>query len=121
MEEDIEKSKNNLINYIENDPYFNGTYKPITDFEKFCYEHCKDIENLIARNKELESALDNSVSKDEIKEKIEELDKRYKGIEANYTEEELDNGDEIGLDDYIEMEKIQMSQRELQELLNKGE
>ena len=56
------------------------------------------------------------IPKSKIKEKIEELNKKYKGIESNYTEEELDSGDE-GLDDYIEMQKIQMADNILQELL----
>lgn len=42
-----EKSIKNLKEYMERDPYFNGTCKVESDFDKFCYEHCKDIDNLI--------------------------------------------------------------------------
>lgn len=38
-----EKAIANLKYYIEQDPYYNGTYSPVTDFEKYCYEHCNDI------------------------------------------------------------------------------
>mgnify|MGYP003291835452 CR=1 FL=1 len=59
---------------------------------------------------------ENYIPKSKIKEKIEELNKKYKEIESNYTEEELDNGDE-GWDDYIEMQKIQMADNILYELM----
>ena len=64
------------------------------------------IRNLIARNKELESALNNSVSKDEIKEKQQKLyDKarEEEGFIYNH------------IDEYYYATEI------LQELLNKGE
>ena len=50
----MEETINNLKKYIERDPYWNGEFKPVTDFEKFCYEHCKDIDNLISAYKKLE-------------------------------------------------------------------
>lgn len=44
---ELELAIESLKYYNENDPYWNGTYTPETDFEKFCYEHCKEIDILI--------------------------------------------------------------------------
>ena len=60
--------------------------------------------------------LSKTIPKSKIKEKIEELDKRYKEIESKYTEEEIDAGDE-NLDDYVEMQSIQKADEVLQELM----
>lgn len=76
------------------------------------------IENLIARNKELESALKNSVSKDEIKAKIEELNDGIKRDMINYDKIEDKNWKlaiHRSMTQKIETKKV------LQELLNKGE
>lgn len=43
----IEEAIGDLKYYIGEDPYFNGTYTPVTDFEKFCYNHCKAIDTVI--------------------------------------------------------------------------
>ena len=56
------------------------------------------------------------IPKSKIREKIEALNNQYKEIASKYTEEELDNGEE-GLDDYIEMQKIQKAENILQEIL----
>ena len=64
----------------------------------------KAIENLIARNKKLESALDNSISKDKIKAKIAELDEEINSKEAP-----------------IYAYPLIVERDALQELLNKGE
>lgn len=59
------------------------------------------------------------IPKSLVKEKIEELEKQYKEIEAKYTEEQLDNYD-VGEDDYIKMEKIRAAKRILQDLLERS-
>lgn len=97
MEKDIkilEALKNKKLYFTSN--MFQTGWVELDDNEK------QAIENLIARNKELESALNNSVSKDEIKAKIIELEK-----------DEL-----LGKIDYYE---ANYSKKALQELLNKGE
>lgn len=93
MEEDIKtiQEKMNTIESLCTDDCINKSV--VVEPLKYA------IKNLIARNKELESALDNSVSKDEIKAKIEEID------------------NEIW---YCDSVKKQVK-RVLQELLNKGE
>ena len=35
----IEEAIEDLKYYIGEDPYFNGTYNPVTDFEKYCYNN----------------------------------------------------------------------------------
>lgn len=44
---DLEKAIAELKYYIEIDPYWNGKYKPLTDFEEYCYKHCEYINELI--------------------------------------------------------------------------
>jgi len=100
----IERSKNKDIIYLTEDIILNT--KCVQQLSEY-------IENLIARNKELESALDNSVSKDEIEEKIEEIKRRKMDIVTSpihNTDEKL----EI-------LEKDKIRKEVLQELLNKGE
>lgn len=74
------------------------------NYNKITLEDIQAIENLIVRNKELESALDNSVSKDEIKELLEQIDKKeekeinaygysYLGVVKTYLQELLNKGE----------------------------
>lgn len=58
------------------------------------------------------------VDKDKIKAKIEEINKKYKAIESNYTEEVIDGGN-FELDDYVELQSIQYADDILQSLLEK--
>ena len=56
----IEEAIGDLKYYIGEDPYFNGTYEPVTDFEKYCYNNCKAIDTVLneleKKNKELKEA-----------------------------------------------------------------
>ena len=49
--------KQNLINYIEKDElyqkYLNKKLKKPTDFEKFCVQHCQDIQDMLDENEKL--------------------------------------------------------------------
>lgn len=98
MEEDIEILKRITIS----DFYTSNIYDNVKNVNLA-------IKNLITRNKELESALNNSVSKDEIKEKIEEYQENMKKYE--YADKNIFN------ENNIRQEVITV----LQELLNKGE
>ena len=105
----IERSKNKDIIYLTEDIILNT--KCVQQLSEY-------IENLIARNKELESALKNSVSKDEIKAKIEELNDGIKRDMINYDKIEDKNWKlaiHRSMTQKIETKKV------LQELLNKGE
>ena len=98
MEKDIkilEALKNKKLYFTSN--MFQTGWVELDDNEK------QAIENLIVRNKELESALDNSVSKDEIKEVMRQIEssETYSFVGTEWLES-----------DVIEL---------LQELLNKGE
>lgn len=48
-----EESINNLKNYIEQDAIYKEN-KPQSDFDKFCINHCKDIETVLNYIEELE-------------------------------------------------------------------
>lgn len=48
-----EKSMKNLREYIEEDMIFNNPPEEMSDFDQFCYNHCKDIENVLKYLKEL--------------------------------------------------------------------
>lgn len=93
----------------------------------FMKKEAKALENLIKGYKleklknvldeqSLKETLEEYIPKSKIKEKIKTLNNQYKEIASKYTEEELDNGEE-GLDDYIEMQKIQKAENILQEFL----
>lgn len=97
LEEQLKTYKRHLENY-EKEDCLTSTYYELK-------KYAGALENLIARNKELESALDNSVSKDEIKEKIEEL-------------ETVTNS---GGYPFIKKRNSSIQVEILQELLNKGE
>lgn len=43
----IERHIKNLKQYIEEDPYYNGTHEVVTDFDKYCYNHCEDIDMVL--------------------------------------------------------------------------
>ena len=63
-----------LKQYIDNDEVYQG-YKNgninLTDFEKFCIQHCKDIEEILEENKKM---------KNQQKEFIEWLEKESKEL-----------------------------------------
>ena len=45
---DIEIHKNNLKKYIEEDMAFKEPLKNISDFDKYCYNHCLDIKEVLS-------------------------------------------------------------------------
>ena len=45
---DIEIHKNNLKKYIEEDMAFKEPFKNISDFDKYCYNHCLDIKEVLS-------------------------------------------------------------------------
>lgn len=73
----LEEAIGDLKYHIGEDPYFNGTYKPVTDFEKYGYNHCKAIETVLEE-------LNNSIPKQYIQEKIEKLKKQYEYYEKRW-------------------------------------
>lgn len=79
----IDESKKRLREYIENDKiyqdYKNSDKEP-TDFERFCFVHCRDIENVLNELEQL---------KEDIKNIIKILCKNCDDLEA--TEEEFDS------------------------------
>lgn len=55
MTEEEKEAIENLKNYIKVDEIYNGNRKNLSDFDKFCIEHCLDIEiilNLIQKQQE---------------------------------------------------------------------
>lgn len=96
MNKELIGAKANLSFYIKQDPFFNGTYEVESDFDKYCYEHCKDIETVLSEleqlqddlkiheetsfefqeeNIKLRKELENSIPKQVILDKLEELKK----------------------------------------------
>lgn len=96
MNKELIGAKANLSFYIEQDPFFNGTYEVESDFDKYCYEHCKDIETVLSEleqlqddlkiheetsfefqeeNIKLRKELENSIPRQVILDKLEELKK----------------------------------------------
>ena len=54
----IEEAIGDLKYYIGEDPYFNGTYEPVTDFEKYCYNNCKAIDTVLNELEKKEAEID---------------------------------------------------------------
>ena len=54
----IEEAIADLKYYIGEDPYFNGTYEPVTDFEKYCYNNCKAIDTVLNELEKKEAEID---------------------------------------------------------------
>lgn len=73
---DIEIHKNNLKKYIEEDMAFKEPLKNISDFDKYCYNHCLDI-------KEVLSELD---KKDKIINELEDIFYNYQLCEYELTD-----------------------------------
>ena len=59
----IDESKKRLREYIENDKiyqdYKNSNKEP-SDFERFCFVHCRDIENVLNENQQLKEEVETS-------------------------------------------------------------
>lgn len=77
--------KERLKEYINKDEIYQD-YKQdklmnCSDFDKFCIQHCKDIEELLEENLELEQALD------EIENILKEPQFEYDNIPANYEDD----------------------------------
>ena len=57
----MEDYKENLKTYIKEDiiyqEYLKNKNKNFSDFDKFCIQHCKDIEELLEENKKLKAEL----------------------------------------------------------------
>ena len=84
--------KESLKEYIDKDEIYQD-YKQdklmnCSDFDKFCIQHCKDIEELLEENLELEQALD------EIKKILRQPQFEYDNIPCNYEDdiEKIDFG-----------------------------
>ena len=50
----IEQHIENLKKYIEKDPCYSGKSAIASDFDKFCYNHCKDIDKVLKKLRELD-------------------------------------------------------------------
>lgn len=78
----IEEAIGDLKYYIGEDPYFNGTYKPVTDFEKYCYSHCKAIDTVLNELEKKDKVID------KMAEKLVEAHEWFYSEFDNYTKED---------------------------------
>lgn len=76
MNEEERKSIKNLKKYIEEDGVYKKTLKYYSDFDKFCYNHCKDIDTVLILVEKLQKALADEAIKST--EKINKLKNRLK-------------------------------------------
>lgn len=82
MNEEERKSIKNLKKYIEEDGVYKKTLKYYSDFDKFCYNHCKDIDTVLILVEKLQKSLVDEAIKST--EKINKLkDKLKKDIKNN--------------------------------------
>lgn len=82
MNEEERKSIKNLIKYIEEDGVYKKTLKYYSDFDKFCYNHCKDIDTVLMLVEKLQKALVDEAIKST--EKINKAIKRIKETRLDY-------------------------------------
>lgn len=71
MNEEERKSIKNLKKYIEEDGVYKKTLKYYSDFDKFCYNHCKDIDTVLILVEKLQKALvDEAIKINKLKDKL---------------------------------------------------
>lgn len=58
MTEGEKKAIDNLIEYVKEDEIYNGTRENLSDFDKFCIEHCIDIVIVLKLIKKQQSELE---------------------------------------------------------------
>lgn len=88
---------NNLKNYIEQDAIYKEN-KPQSDFDKFCINHCRDIEIVLNYIEELETEIKslNMIHEydmrmiDEVKEKAVKLYEQVEELEKKLQLEQID-------------------------------
>lgn len=67
---DIEQHKENLKKYIEEDMAFREPLLLISDFDRYCYNHCKDIEAVLAEINKLNNVIDKLINFISLPEKL---------------------------------------------------
>lgn len=82
MNEEERKSIKNLKKYIEEDGVYKKTLKYYSDFDKFCYNHCKDIDTVLILVEKLQKSLADEAIKST--EKINKAIKRIKETRLDY-------------------------------------
>lgn len=123
---------NNIFNIIEKDYIKKSKFeedfayreplKNYSDFDRFCYNHCKDIEtvlNIIEELKKYEQYYKEQnevnakfVPKSKVQDKIDELEKEYKKVQEKYYLSQY-----ISISEYEILQKNQGYIKVLQELL----
>ena len=78
----MEDYKENLKTYIKEDiiyqEYLKNKNKNFSDFDKFCIQHCKDIEELLEENEKLKADYGNKVQIE--RDLLKEENKKYKEV-----------------------------------------
>lgn len=82
MTEEKKKAIENLEKYIEDDDIYNGTRDNLSDFDKFCINHCTDIVIVLDKIKKQQSEL-------EKKDKIIKWIKDYAQQEVDFRTEDI--------------------------------
>ena len=95
----MEDYKENLKTYIKEDiiyqEYLKNKNKNFSDFDKFCIQHCKDIEELLEENEKLKAEL--QLYQGALKREHEAIHR------INYLEEVIDKAKEIIMQPNIEI------------------
>lgn len=93
MNEEERKSIKNLKKYIEEDGVYKKTLKYYSDFDKFCYNHCKDIDTVLILVEKLQKALADEAIKStenikqlnkELNYKINKVINKLRNVEEDY-------------------------------------
>lgn len=100
---DIEIHKNNLKKYIEEDMAFKEPLKKISDFDKYCYNHCLDIKKVLS----------------ELEKKDKRLKRQFKIITKR--DKQIEEIKQIAHNDFEERCKLTFKIEELENKLDKQE
>lgn len=79
------KAIDNLIEYVKKDEIYNGTRENLSDFDKFCIDHCTDIVNVLELIKKQQSELE---KKDKMIELIKEEIRDHIGLKNRLKRDE---------------------------------
>lgn len=86
MNEEEKKAVKNLREYIEKDFAYRKPNEKYSDFDKFCYNHCKDIDILLRLIEKLQKENkilgDNYIPIQKVKKEIEKLKQEIEDLPA---------------------------------------
>lgn len=109
LSEEEKKSIERLEEYNKNDVFYNGNAEVESDFDKFCYNHCKDIDVVLKLVEELKIINNMQKYRIEVIDERELISKdKLRNILEKYGKKPLE--DDIVIKFYKELQKLSESE-----------